>query len=149
MKPSDPEHPDRASSYIGSIWSIQNGLIILDCDGLCMNIEVDKIDKMRKAHIKETFDNTPNFEDKYKKKLPNNLKLFLADVIDDDTTEQEFYYVTDKDYDSALVQFKKFADKCFYRYSYYFYEVEDADEIEEFMEYFESSNEIKADIYEK
>ena len=66
MKPSDRKHPERASAYIGRIKSIQNGIIVFECNGMYFNIDVYDIDKMRFAHEKETFDNTPNFEDTYK-----------------------------------------------------------------------------------
>lgn len=78
--------------------------------------------------------------------LPKNLKLFFADVIDEDTNEQYFYYVVGRNEDSAFNRFKKFANKHFYRYAYYFYEIEDEDRIENFIE---RNNEIRAGIYEK
>lgn len=66
MKPFDPERPELASAYIGTIQSIQNDCIVLNCDGDCFNIYTYEIDKMRFAHEKETFNNTLNFEDTYK-----------------------------------------------------------------------------------
>lgn len=66
MKPFDPKRPELASGYIGRIHNIQNEMFIFDCDGGYFNIYTYEIDKMRFAHIKETFNNTPNFEDTYK-----------------------------------------------------------------------------------
>ena len=66
LKPFDPKQPKLYSSYIGTIQSIQNDCIVLNCDGDCFNIYTYEIDKMRFAHEKETFYNTPNFEDEYK-----------------------------------------------------------------------------------
>lgn len=66
MKPRDPDRPELASSYIGRIYKIQKDWIIFNCGGDYFNIDVGEIDDMRFAHIKETFDNTPNFEDTYK-----------------------------------------------------------------------------------
>ena len=75
------------------------------------------------------------------------LKLFIADIIDDDTSEQTFWYVVGRTYESALKRFIVDANGSYYRYSYYFYEATEED-IEEFAEYYDISN-IKAGIYEK
>lgn len=72
------------------------------------------------------------------------LKLFMADVIDEETNEQTFWYVVGKTYDSALKRFIKEANRTWYRYAYYFYEA-DNETVEEFIE--EDEN-IKAGIYE-
>lgn len=76
--------------------------------------------------------------------LPNGLKLFVADVVDEETNEQEYFYVVGKTYDSSLKRFKKWADKIWWRYAYYFNEVEDKDEIESFKDGYKN---IKAGIY--
>lgn len=78
--------------------------------------------------------------------LPRGLKLFIADIVDEETQEQEDWYVVGKTYDSAFKKFVKEANKCWYRYSYYFYEVEDNSVIAEFIEYYDD---IKAGIYDK
>ena len=48
------------------------------------------------------------------------LKLFIADIIDDDTSEQTFWYVVGRTYDSAFKRFITEANGCYARYSYYF-----------------------------
>ena len=75
------------------------------------------------------------------------LKLFIADIIDDDTSERTFWYVVGKTYESALKRCITEANGCYARYSYYF---NDATEevIEEFAEYYDINN-VKAGIYEK
>ena len=75
------------------------------------------------------------------------LKLFIADIIDDDTSKQTFWYVVGKTYDSVFKRFTKKANSIWYRYSYYF---EEADEegVEEFAEHY-GVDSFKAGIYEK
>ena len=77
--------------------------------------------------------------------LPDGLKLFVADVIDEETDGQEFWYVVGETYDSSLKSFLEWANEMWYRYAYYFYEADD-DEIAKFMEYHEDE-EIKVGIY--
>ena len=72
------------------------------------------------------------------------LKLFVADIIDEDTSEQYYWYVVGKTYDSAFNRFIKEANACWNRYLYYFNEATD-DDVEEFLELCE----VKAGIYEK
>lgn len=79
--------------------------------------------------------------------LRNGLKLFIADIIDEDTNGQTFWYIVGKTYDSALKSFIKEANKTWYRYCYYFYEAGD-NVIEEFVEYHGEKN-IVADIYDR
>lgn len=76
--------------------------------------------------------------------LPNGLKLFVADVVDEETNEQEYFYVVGKTYDSSLKRFIKWADSIWWRYAYYFNEVTDKSEIESFKD--EYAN-VKAGIY--
>lgn len=75
------------------------------------------------------------------------LKLFIADIIDDDTSEQTFWYVVGKTYDSAKKRFITEANGCYAKYSYYFNDATDED-IDEFAEHYDVGN-IKAGIYEK
>ena len=77
-------------------------------------------------------------------KLPNGLKLFVADVIDERTEEQDIWYVTGMTHDSALKRFIKWANNLYDRYAYYF---DEADEyaVEDFMDRYEN---IKAGIYD-
>lgn len=77
----------------------------------------------------------------------NGLKLFIADVVDDDTSEQTFWYVVGKTYESALKRFIAEANGCYARYSYYFNDATDED-VEEFAEDYDINN-VKAGIYEK
>ena len=76
--------------------------------------------------------------------MVKGLKLFIADVIDEDTNEQTIWYVVGKTYDSAFKRFIKEANKTWYRYLYYFDEA-DKDKIRDFIN--ETEN-IKAGIYE-
>lgn len=78
--------------------------------------------------------------------ITNGLKLFVADIVDEETGVQEIWYVVGKTYDSSLKRFIKWANKMWYRYAYYFYEA-DNDTVENFMEYHKDEN-IKADIYD-
>lgn len=77
--------------------------------------------------------------------LSKGLKLFYADVIDTDTKQKYYFYFVDKDYDSAFDSFIKEMNDTFYVYDYYFYEVEDKEEIEGFVEWHEN---IEIGIYE-
>ena len=79
--------------------------------------------------------------------LPNGLKLFVADVVDEETETQEIWYVVDETYDSALKTFIEWANEMWNIYDYYFY-VADNDTIENFMEYHEAED-IKVDIYDR
>lgn len=78
--------------------------------------------------------------------LPNGLKLFVADVIDEETNKQEVWYVVNEAYDIALATFIKWANEMWNIYDYYFYEADD-DTVENFMEYHKDED-IKADIYD-
>lgn len=75
------------------------------------------------------------------------LKLFIADIVDEDTTEQCYWYIVGKTYESALKKFITEANGCYARYSYYFDNATDED-ISEFAERYDIGN-IKAGIYEK
>lgn len=75
--------------------------------------------------------------------LPNGLQLFVADVVDEETDRQGFWYIVGKTYNSSFQRFIKWANKRWYRYAYYFYEA-DEDTIENFISRHEN---IKAGIY--
>lgn len=77
-------------------------------------------------------------------KLPNGLKLFVADVIDEDTSEQTIWYVVAKTYDTAFKKFTKEANGTWRTYLYYFDEADD-DILEDFMDKYEN---IKAGVYD-
>ena len=79
--------------------------------------------------------------------LPNGLKLFIADVIDSETGNQEIWYVVRETYDAALEDFIEWANETWFRYEYYFYEA-DQNVIEEFMEWHEDE-EIEIGIYDR
>ena len=75
--------------------------------------------------------------------LPNGLRLFVADVIDETTGIQEIWYVVDEAYDSALESFIEWANEMWDRYDYYFYEA-DEDTMEDFIE---MNGDVEAGIY--
>ena len=75
------------------------------------------------------------------------LKLFIADIIDDDTTEQTFWYVVGRTYNSAFKRFITEANGCYARYSYYFDDATEED-VEDFAEHYDIES-VKAGIYEK
>ena len=58
-------------------------------------------------------------------KVAKGLKLFIADIIDEEDNEQTIWYVVGKTYDSALKRFIKEANRIWNRYSYYFDEADD------------------------
>ena len=72
------------------------------------------------------------------------LKLFIADVIDEDTGEQTIWYVVGKTYDSAFKRFIKEANKTWRIYLYYFDEANE-DRVENFIE---MNGNVKAGIYD-
>lgn len=78
--------------------------------------------------------------------LPKGLKLFIADIEEENTDNYTLWYVIGKTYDSAFKRFIKEANKAWDRYLYYFYEA-DEDTVRSFMEY-HTEEDIKADIYE-
>lgn len=78
--------------------------------------------------------------------LPKGMSLFLADIIDEDNGGQFFWYVVGRTEESAFKRFTKEANKTWYRYLYYFYEVENDDEIQRFIEF---HPDVKAGIYNK
>lgn len=77
-------------------------------------------------------------------KLKDGLKLFVVDVIDEETGGQEFWYVVDDTHDSALESFVEWANEVWNRYAYYFYEA-DADTVENFIEI---NGDVEAGIYD-
>ena len=78
--------------------------------------------------------------------MPKGLKLFVADIIDEDTDKQTLWFIVGQSYESALNRFIRTANKIWYRYAYHFYEVEKNDTINEFVK---RQNIIKAAIYDK
>ena len=74
------------------------------------------------------------------------LKLFIADIIDDDTSEQTFWYVVGRTYDSALKRFITEANGCYARYSYYFNDASE-ESVEKFIERYGIEN-FNAGIYD-
>lgn len=76
--------------------------------------------------------------------LPRGLNLFYADYIDVDTGYQYIEYVVGRNYDSAFKRWYKETCSCFYVFDYYFYEIEDEESINDFLECHEN---IKAGIY--
>ena len=77
--------------------------------------------------------------------LPNRLKLYIADVVDDDTECQELWYIVGETYDLSFERFIEEANKTWHEYSYYFYEADD-EAIENFMEYYKDES-IKVGVY--
>ena len=74
MKPekSDLYDFDYACKYIGEIIDVYTDFFKIRCGnypGRFFNIYIKEIDKIRLAHEKETFVNTPNFEDTYKEEV--------------------------------------------------------------------------------
>lgn len=65
--------------------------------------------------------------------LPNGLRLFTADVIDEDTGVQEFWSIVGETYETALQMFVEWANEYWREYTYYFYAADD-DAIEDFIE---------------
>lgn len=76
--------------------------------------------------------------------MNKGLKLFVADVVDSETGDQEIWYVVDKTYDSALESFIEWANEMWNRYDYYFYEA-DEDTVENFIE---MNGDVEAGIYD-
>ncbi len=65
-------------------------------------------------------------------KLPRGLKLFIADIENEENYEQEIWYVVGKTYDSAFKRFTKEANSIWRTYLYYFNEANE-EQIERFM----------------
>lgn len=78
--------------------------------------------------------------------LLNGLKLFIADIEEENTNNHTLWYVVGKSYDSAFKRFVKEANKTWDRCLYYFGEA-DEDIVRSFMEH-HTEEDIKADIYE-
>jgi hypothetical protein len=76
--------------------------------------------------------------------MNKGLKLFVADVVDAETGDQEIWYVVDGTYDSALESFIEWANEMWNRYDYYFYEA-DEDTLENFIE---MNGNVEAGIYD-
>ena len=76
--------------------------------------------------------------------MNKGLKLFVADVVDAETGDQEIWYVVDGTYDSALESFIEWANEMWNRYDYYFYEA-DEDTLENFIE---MNGDVEAGIYD-
>lgn len=68
----------------------------------------------------------------------NGLKLFKADIVDEYTGIQTLWVVVSETYDSAFEMFVEEANSIWDIYYYYFYEIEDKDEIQTFLEYYEN-----------
>ena len=79
--------------------------------------------------------------------MNKGLKLFIADVIDEDTGDQTIWYVVGKTYDSAFKRFTKEANKAWRTYLYYFDEA-DNNRINNFIEWLDGED-ITAGIYEE
>lgn len=77
--------------------------------------------------------------------LPRGLSLFFADAIDVDSGRQIFQYIVAQNEFVASRKWIKEMNKVFYRYDYYFYEVDDETEIQKFIEKYGT----KAGIYNK
>lgn len=71
--------------------------------------------------------------------------IFVADVIDEDTNEQTFWYIVDRSKELALERFKEYADWTWYRYAYHFYEASEED-IEDF---YETHTNVKPGVYDR
>lgn len=76
--------------------------------------------------------------------MNKGLKLFIADVIDEDTGDQTIWYVVGKTYNSAFKRFTKEANKTWRTYLYYFDEASN-DRVENFIE---MNGNVKAGIYD-
>lgn len=76
--------------------------------------------------------------------MNKGLKLFIADIIDEDTGDQTIWYIVGKTYDSAFKRFTKEANKTWRTYLYYF------DEANENMakNFIELNGNVKAGIYD-
>ena len=78
--------------------------------------------------------------------MSKGLKLFIADVIDEDTGDQTIWYVVGKTYNSAFKRFAKEANKTWRTYLYYFDEAS-KDRTNNFIEWLDGED-VKAGIYE-
>ena len=76
--------------------------------------------------------------------MSSGLKLFIADIIDEDTNEQTIWYVVGRTYDSAFKRFTKEANRTWKTYLYYFDEA-DEDGVKNFIEI---NGNVKAGIYD-
>lgn len=77
-------------------------------------------------------------------KVAKGLKLFIADIIDEEDKEQTVWYVVGKTCDSALKRFVKEANRTWNRYSYYFDEADD----ETVNEFIDNNEKIRVGIYD-
>ena len=76
--------------------------------------------------------------------MVRGLKLFIADIIDENTGDQTVWYVVGKTYDSAFKRFIKEANKMWRTYLYYFDEANE-DRVKNFIE---MNGNVKAGIYD-
>lgn len=84
---------------------------------------------------------------KYEKKplkMPRGLQLFYADWIAPYEEDAGKEYVVGKTYDSAFNRWYKDMCDSFYIFDYYFYEIDDEQQIQDFLEEHEN---VKAGIY--
>lgn len=65
-------------------------------------------------------------------KLPRGLKLFVADIENEENYIPEIWYVVGRTYDSAFKRFTKEANNIWRTYLYYFNEANE-EQIERFM----------------
>ena len=79
--------------------------------------------------------------------LPNGLKLFIADIVDEDNYEEHLWCVLGRTYDSAFKRFSKEANETWATYLYYFNEA-DEDDIKTFI-FLNKDEDIVAGVYEE
>lgn len=76
--------------------------------------------------------------------LPKGLRLYIADILDEETKNREFWFVVGRTYQSAYNRFVKCANATWTQYAYYFYEADDDTK----AEFIESHENISAGIYD-
>ena len=66
-------------------------------------------------------------------KLQRGLKLFIADIENEEDHDQEIWYIVGRTYESAFKRFIKQANQLWRSYLYYFNEA-DEEQVDRFME---------------
>jgi len=131
----------RGKAYFGT----EKNVALLKDDTLYINKDVAS-----EYGIKIVFEETNNNNDDEHidriTELPNNLKLFTVDVVDEESGFQDYFVVVEKDYDSAVKAFIEDANDRWFSYLYYVFDAED-ETVADFMEYYEGK-EIEAGIYD-
>ena len=110
-----------------------NPTMTIEADDEFMSVIYSTIRLLKNAEVRTESESEKDDEETENISLPNGLKLFFANIIDNYENWPHEWYIVGRTYESALKRCLKEANACFFSYTYDFFEVESEYELAKFV----------------